>query len=110
MNLAARAKEIFESSEVDEKRQLLNFVFQNLKLEGKNLSIQTCEPFTTLMDYKQCPKGWGNLDLNQGPTGYESAALTTELLPQKMRSILRDFLCRLFNTCLVAQCFTVIIG
>ena len=25
---------------------------------------------------------WGNLDLNQGPTGYESAALTTELLPQ----------------------------
>ena len=25
---------------------------------------------------------WGNLDLNQGPTGYESAALTTELLPR----------------------------
>ena len=24
---------------------------------------------------------WGNLDLNQGPTGYESAALTAELLP-----------------------------
>ena len=28
-------------------------------------------------------KMWGNLGLNQGPTGYESAALTTELLPQK---------------------------
>lgn len=65
MNLAARAKEIFESSEVDEKRQLLNFVFQNLKLDGKNLSIDTCEPFTTLMDYKKCPKGWGRLDSNQ---------------------------------------------
>ncbi len=74
MNLAARAREIFESSEVDEKRQLLNFLFQNLKLDGKNISIDTCEPFTTLVDYKQCPKGWGNLDLNQGPTGYESAA------------------------------------
>jgi site-specific DNA recombinase len=71
MNLAARAREIFESSEVDEKRQLLNFVFQNLKLEGKNLSIDICEPFTTLVDYKKCPKGWGNLDLNQGPAGYE---------------------------------------
>ena len=35
MNLAARARKIFESSEVDEKRQLLNFVFQNLKLDGK---------------------------------------------------------------------------
>ena len=75
MNLAARAREIFESSEVEEKRQLLNFVFQNLKLDGKNLSIDTCEPFTTLVDYKQCPKGWGNLDLNQGPAGYESVDL-----------------------------------
>ena len=28
---------------------------------------------------------WGNLDLNQGPTGYESAALTTELLPHRRR-------------------------
>ncbi len=26
---------------------------------------------------------WGNLDLNQRPTGYESAALTAELLPLK---------------------------
>lgn len=33
MNLAARAREIFESFEMDEKRQLLNFVFQNLKLD-----------------------------------------------------------------------------
>ena len=33
MNLAARAREIFESSEVDEKRQLLNLVFQNFSLE-----------------------------------------------------------------------------
>jgi DNA invertase Pin-like site-specific DNA recombinase len=65
MNLAARAREIFESSEVDEKRQLLNLVFQNLKLEGKNLLVQTCEPFTTLMDYKRSPKGWGRLDSNQ---------------------------------------------
>ena len=65
MNLAARAREIFESSEVEEKRQLLNFVFQNLKLDGKNLSIDTCEPFTTLVDYKKSPKGWGRLDSNQ---------------------------------------------
>lgn len=36
---------------VEEKRRLLNFVFQNLKLEFRNLSIKTCEPFTILMDY-----------------------------------------------------------
>lgn len=40
------------------KHQLLNFVFQNLKLDSKNLLIETCEPFTTLMDYK----GWGRSD------------------------------------------------
>lgn len=62
MNLAARAREIFESFEVDEKRQLLNFVFQNLKLDGKNLSIDTCELFTSLVDYNKNPNGWGRLD------------------------------------------------
>jgi site-specific DNA recombinase len=81
MNLSARAREIFESSEVDEKRQLLNFVFQNLKLDGKNLSIQTCEPFTTLVDYKKSPKGWGNLDLNQRPAGYEGGSPSYHPIP-----------------------------
>ena len=31
--------------------------------------------------YETHKEMWGNLDLNQGPAGYESAALTTELLP-----------------------------
>lgn len=44
MNLAARAREIFESSEVDEKRELLNLVFQNLKLEGKKMLKEVREP------------------------------------------------------------------
>ncbi len=35
------------------------------------------------IDFERIKK-WGNLDLNQGPAGYESAALTTELLPQEM--------------------------
>lgn len=39
MNLAARAREIFETSEVDEKRQFLNLAFQNLQLNNANLSI-----------------------------------------------------------------------
>jgi site-specific DNA recombinase len=39
MNLAARAREIFESSEADEKRQLLNLVFQNLQLKDGSLSL-----------------------------------------------------------------------
>ena len=38
LNLARRAREIFESSEVEEKRQLLNFVFQNLELKYRSCS------------------------------------------------------------------------
>lgn len=45
-------------------------------------------------------KKWGELDLNQRPTGYESAALTAELLPQGEKfpnTISQDAIfCRLF--------------
>ena len=58
LKLAAQARELFESAEVEEKRQLLNFVFQNLRLEQKTLLVETHEPFTTMMGYKQCPTNW----------------------------------------------------
>lgn len=50
LSLAQRSREIFESSEVDEKRQLLNFVFQNLELKDKKLFIQYREPFKIIKD------------------------------------------------------------
>ncbi len=53
MNLAARSREIFISSEVAEKRQILNLVFQNLKLDEKqNPILEVNEPFMTLMGIK----------------------------------------------------------
>lgn len=55
---ASRAWEIFESSEVNEKRQLLNLVFQNLQLRDVGLSVQVTEPFKTMVDYKECPTNW----------------------------------------------------
>ncbi len=58
LNPAARAREIFESSEVTEKRQLLNLVFQNLQLRDVNLSVQVTESFKTMVDYKECPTNW----------------------------------------------------
>lgn len=62
MRLASRAWEIFESSEVEEKRQLLNFVFQNLQLDGEKLAHTFREPFSMIMKAKECPSGWGQLD------------------------------------------------
>jgi len=49
-SLAKRARQIFESSEVEEKRQLLNFVFQNLELKDKKLSTHYREPFKMIKD------------------------------------------------------------
>ena len=67
LNLAARAREIFESSEVEEKRQLLNLVFQNLQLRELNLSVQVHEPFEMMMDYKKCPMNWRWRESNSRP-------------------------------------------
>ena len=36
ISVASRAAEIFERSKVEQKRQLLGFVFSNLALKGKN--------------------------------------------------------------------------
>jgi len=55
MNLATRAAEIFESSEVDEKRQVLDLVFQNFELKNANFSVSVRETFLTLMYFKNRP-------------------------------------------------------
>lgn len=49
LSLANRALEIFESSEVDEKRQLLNFLLQNCRLSGKKLSFELKSPFNYIL-------------------------------------------------------------
>lgn len=57
-NLAARAREIFESSEIEEKRQLLNLVFQNLQLEGKKCSHRCASHLIGWWTTKKCPMYW----------------------------------------------------
>lgn len=42
------AKELFMSSKLDEKQQILNFVFSNLKLNGERLDLELKEPFSIL--------------------------------------------------------------
>jgi len=54
LNLAQKALEIFKSSEVSEKRQLLNFLLQNLKLQGKKLLFELKTPFNTVLQASKC--------------------------------------------------------
>ena len=50
MKLAKNAYEIFKSSEIPEKRKLLNFLIQNAKLEGENLQFELKAPFDTVLN------------------------------------------------------------
>jgi site-specific DNA recombinase len=53
LNLAQRASEVFESSEPDEKRQLLNFLLQNFQLKERKLFFQPKTPLNTVLLAKQ---------------------------------------------------------
>jgi len=50
LNIAKRAKEIFESSEVEEKRQFLGFLLQNCVLNEKKLEFSMRSPFNLLLN------------------------------------------------------------
>ncbi len=45
LSVASRAHELFMSSKNEQKRQLLNFMFSNLKLNGQNLEYDLRTPF-----------------------------------------------------------------
>ncbi len=66
-SLANRALEIFESSEVNEKRQLLNFLLQNCRLSGKNLSFELKAPFDAMLEYSHHPSVLRRQDSNLRP-------------------------------------------
>ena len=75
LSLAKRAKELFVSSEVEEKRQLLNFLLQNLVLDGKNLKFELKTPFDRVLEANKCsdmcPHQDSNLNLRfRKPSSY----------------------------------------
>ena len=50
ISLASRAYEIFESSKIAEKRQLINFMFSNLRMNGEKLRFSLKKPFHLMAD------------------------------------------------------------
>ena len=66
LQLASRAYDLFMSSEVEEKRQLLKLVLQNLKLEGKKLDFELKKPFDQVFACSSLQLWLGNQDSNLG--------------------------------------------
>ena len=49
LELANKSAELFESSEREQKRQLLQFVLQNCQLRGKNIDFTLKKPFDAIL-------------------------------------------------------------
>lgn len=60
--LANKASQLFESSKTSEKRELINFVFSNLKLRGAKLEYALRKPFDRLVELSKSEAWLPNLD------------------------------------------------
>ena len=68
LTLASRAYDIFESSTIDEKRQLIGYVFSNLELEGQKLRFTLRKPFDLFVNVGEYQKWLLGPDSNQRPS------------------------------------------
>ncbi len=55
LELASRAYDLFKSSEIEERRQLLKLTLENLTLEGKTIRFQAQKPFDTILNFADSP-------------------------------------------------------
>ena len=70
LDVASRAAELFdaESSKVEQKRYLINFVLSNLQLDGQRLTFNLKEPFDAIAMMVKTGNWLRGLDSNQRPS------------------------------------------
>lgn len=51
LELANRAYDLFKSSIVEERRQLIKFTLSNLRVEGKTVRYKAIKPLDTILEY-----------------------------------------------------------
>ena len=49
LDLVSKSSELFKSSQVDQKRELLKYLLTNLELEGKTLHYEMNKPFNMML-------------------------------------------------------------
>ncbi len=59
---------LFMGSEVEEKRQLIKLVLQNLRLEDEKLLWDAQKPFDAILNVSDSQPWCARLDSNQRPT------------------------------------------
>lgn len=73
LDLASRARDLFLSSKVDQKRKLISFVLSNVSLEGKKLVYKLNEPFDAIVQANKELIWLPGTDSNRRPTRYTLA-------------------------------------
>jgi len=64
LNICSKAPELFASSKVEQKRQLINFLLSNLQLRGKKLEYTLKKPFDVLVNLDDRSNWLGREDSN----------------------------------------------
>jgi hypothetical protein len=80
ISLASRAAELFERSKTEQKRQLLAFVFSNLRLRGKKLELSLRSPFDLMVDRRSYSSWLGFLNTVRTERFEQVLALRPSLL------------------------------
>jgi len=70
LKVASNAKELFKSSESQEKRLLIKMTLQNLKLEGKTVRYDWINPFDKIAFYASRREWLPRVDSNHKPCRY----------------------------------------
>ena len=82
ISLASKAYDIFESSKIAEKRQLINFMFSNLRLRGEKVLFSLKQPFNLMVDLDSRHEWLGRQDSNLRMTGSKPVALPLGYAPK----------------------------
>jgi len=80
LKLASKASELFESSELHEKRQLIKLALQNLELKGKRVRFNWVKPFDTIANYASRQAWLPNRKINISKILGEFQEINCELL------------------------------
>ena len=67
LELASKARTIFENSKPEQKNKILKLLFSNLKINQKRLHFNLLEPFKSLSNYANSQKWLPRPDSNWQP-------------------------------------------
>ncbi len=79
--ISRNAYETFRGSTIAEKRELLNFIFSNLTLEGCKMHYVLAFPFAEMQKVASCTEWLGRMDSNHRMTIPKTVALPLGYAP-----------------------------